>query len=518
MGQNILLTRAPAIGQFQPTNLYSVSDQFFLGRVRGGGGRLFVFFGKFKPRLNSNGPPKLSVTIGLVDRKAGKFVRGAENLNDFAMSLTHNRFSTQHKVIPTALRPVNSTLSLENSYHMLKNSYHVLNTDPELVNRAFTIFGSAIQPSWPLDRSDATQMAGTITIDEAKQCGCERSEFVVDAAAQVVQPATPPVISAFDVLVNRPVDFQPSPDLSHGQIGVRLVRNDLLVYLRQNEAFFRLDNCTAACKTVLASLTSILWVVNGQGHKFQTTANVPELLAALIFNAYRVLGHKNLPELSQRAFSAAYNKLAAGLSEPRVRSEAWATVRRDLEEMHASMVAYESYLVEQNNLQSFHRLSRQPVRPPYIGLADETFGSSPTTPFAYLSLRGALLLIDLYEAVDLSNFAPSLPSKRYSFIVNVQLPFPFHVVRRAYGNNKSTRSFALSVDPDSDTKSTRILQESVPITSALPEYHTREQGQRVAEAMSGAGGKQCKRLGIYRKLGTRVDQRTNVTTYLSCAL
>jgi hypothetical protein len=80
--------------------------------------------------------------------------------------------------------------------------------------------------------------------------------------------------------------------------------------------------------------------------------------------------------------------------------------------------------------------------------------------------------------------------KRYSFIVTVQLPFPFHVVRRAYGNNMSTRSFAFRVDPDSATNSTRILQESVRITSALPEYHTREQRRRVAEAMSSAGGKQ----------------------------
>jgi hypothetical protein len=95
------------------------------------------------------------------------------------MSLTHYRFSTRHKVIRTALGPVDSTLSLENSY--------VLNTDTELVNRVFAVFGSAIQPRWPLDRSNATQMDGTITIDEAKQYSCERFEFVVDAAARVVQ-------------------------------------------------------------------------------------------------------------------------------------------------------------------------------------------------------------------------------------------------------------------------------------------------------------------------------------------
>jgi hypothetical protein len=75
-------------------------------------------------------------------------------------------------------------------------------------------------------------------------------------------------------------------------------------------------------------------------------------------------------------------------------------------------------------------------------------------------------------------------------MVNVQLPFPFHVVRRAYGNNKGTRSFAFRVDPDSAKNSTRIMQESVRITSELPEYHTREQQRRVAEAMSSGGGKQ----------------------------
>jgi hypothetical protein len=154
----------------------------------------------------------------------GEFKRLCDELN-------HYRFSTRHKVIRTALGPVDSTLSPE-------NSYNVLNTDPELVNRAFTVFGSAIQPPWPLDRSDATQMARTTTMDEAKQYGCERFEFVVDAAARVVQPATPPVIIAFYVLINRPVDFLPSPDLSHGLTGVRLLRKDLLVHLRQNEAFF----------------------------------------------------------------------------------------------------------------------------------------------------------------------------------------------------------------------------------------------------------------------------------------
>jgi hypothetical protein len=106
----------------------------------------------------------------------------------------------------------------------------------------------------------------------------------------------------------------------------------------------------------------------------------------LIFDAHRVLGHKKLPELTQRALSAAHNKLAAVLLEPRVWSAAWATERTDLEAMHASMVAYESYLVEQNNVQSARHLSGQPVRPPAIGLAGETVGSSPTTPFAYLSL------------------------------------------------------------------------------------------------------------------------------------
>jgi hypothetical protein len=157
-----------------------------------------------------------------------KFVRGEENSNDFAICLTHYRFSRRHKVIRSALGPVDSTLSLENSYHML-------NTDPELVNRAFTVFGVAIQPRWPLDWSDATQMAGAITIDEAKQYGCERFEFVVDAAAWVVQPSTPPVINALDFLMIRLVDFILSPDLSQG-LTVRLVRNDTIVYLQQNGA------------------------------------------------------------------------------------------------------------------------------------------------------------------------------------------------------------------------------------------------------------------------------------------
>jgi hypothetical protein len=246
------------------------------------------------------------VTIGWVDRKAGKFVRGAENSNDFAMSLTHYRFSTRHKVIRTAKGPVDSTLSLE-------NSYNVLNTDPELVPWALTAFGSAIQPRWPLDRPDATQMAGTMTIDEAKEYGCEGFEFVVDVASRVVQPATPPVINAFDVLMNHPVDFLPSPDLSHGMTGVRVVRKDFLVYLRGKEAFFRHEERPAACKAVVDSLTSILCVVYGQGHKFLTTANVPALPAALLFDAARVLSHKHLPELTQRFASAAHSKLAAVL-------------------------------------------------------------------------------------------------------------------------------------------------------------------------------------------------------------
>jgi hypothetical protein len=148
-----------------------------------------------------------------------------------------------------------------------------------------------------------------------------------------------------------------------------------------------------------------------------------------------VLGHKKLPELKQCALSATHNKLAAVLIEPHVRSAAWATVRCDLEEMHASMVSYESYLVEQNNVQSARHLSGQPVLPPAIGLPGEMFGPLPTTPFAHLSLQDALLLLDLYEEVELSNFAPGLPSKRYSFIVIVQLPFPLHLVRRAYSNN-----------------------------------------------------------------------------------
>jgi hypothetical protein len=59
-----------------------------------------------------------------------------------------------------------------------------------------------------------------------------------------------------------------------------------------------------------------------------------------------------------------------------------------------------------------------------------------------------------------------------------------------YGNNNGTKSFAFRVDPDSATNSTRILQESVRITSALPEYHNREQRRSVAESMAGAGGKE----------------------------
>jgi hypothetical protein len=73
--------------------------------------------------------------------------------------------------------------------------------------------------------------------------------------------------------------------------------------------------------------------VDGQGHKFQTTAKVPGLPAALIFDAHRVLGHKKLPELTQRALSAAHNEMVGVLLEPRVRSAAWATVRCDLEAM-----------------------------------------------------------------------------------------------------------------------------------------------------------------------------------------
>jgi hypothetical protein len=94
------------------------------------------------------------------------------------------------------------------------------------------------------------------------------------------------------------------------------------VYLHQNEAFFRHDERPAASKTVVDSLTSILWVVDGRGHKFETTANVLGLPAALIFDAHRMLGHKKLPELTQRALSAAHNKLAAVILDPRVRSAA----------------------------------------------------------------------------------------------------------------------------------------------------------------------------------------------------
>jgi hypothetical protein len=108
-----------------------------------------------------------------------------------------------------------------------------------------------------------------------------------------------------------------------------------------------------------------------------------------------VLGHKKIPELKQCALSATHNKLAAVLIEPHVRSAAWATVRCDLQEMHASMVSYKSYLVEQNNVQSAGHLSGQPVLPPAIGLPGETFGPLPTTPFAHLSLRDALLLLYL---------------------------------------------------------------------------------------------------------------------------
>jgi hypothetical protein len=59
------------------------------------------------------------------------------------------------------------------------------------------------------------------------------------------------------------------------------------------------------------------------------------------------------------------------------------------------------------------------------------------------------------------------------------------------------------VDTDSATNSTKILQESASIKSALPEYHVREQRRRVAEAMSGAGGKQRSTvLALYQVLNS----------------
>jgi hypothetical protein len=69
-----------------------------------------------------------------------------------------------------------------------------------------------------------------------------------------------------------------------------------------------------------------------------------------------------------------------------------------------------------------------------------------------LSLRDALLLLEMYEAVDLRKFAPCLPPKRYWFMINLQFPFAYHEVRRAYGSNSGRLGSRQADDREGEVK------------------------------------------------------------------
>jgi hypothetical protein len=311
-----------------------------------------------------------------------------------------------------------------------------------------------------------------------------RIEYVI--AAPEAAPAPLPVRSAFDALMNQPVDYLP-PSIDAPTTGNIKVRNDLLSYLRKEQAFFQRDERTLA-KSTVDTLEMVFWNLDGQAAKFAQASNVPALPDSLIFPCYRIITHvqgkkKGIPNLDTQTVAKLSALLINILQNRLFKRHSWSKVQKDLDDLLTCLTAYDLYLKDRNRASLSNHSSLAPIREVHSNLQVRIVEAVKKRATRYDAIHDALVNKPLYSAVDVRQYAPKPPVARYNYVKTIALTYAIRLFTHDYGNQSGKATFAWRLPDASEREESECTREQARIVQKiLPEYHTRAMRASIVDA------------------------------------
>ena len=92
----------------------------------------------------------------------------------------------------------------------------------------------------------------------------------------------------------------------------------------------------------------------------------------------------------------------------------------------------------------------------------------------YQNLEERVEKLHLYEPLLLSEFEPEQRYDRCHWIDNLQLPFEFALIKRAYGGVVGNMNFLWKVESTDENHETNMAKVVLKVTEELPKFHTRQ--------------------------------------------
>jgi hypothetical protein len=220
------------------------------------------------------------------------------------------------------------------------------------------------------------------------------------------------------------VDYLP-PSIDVPATGNIHVRNDLLSYLRKEQAFFRRDERYLA-KSIVDTLANVLWKLDGQSTKFVQASNVPALPVSLIFPSHRVISHtqgkkKTIPDLTSQTVAELSASLVNILENVVFNRVSWSNVQNHLEDLLTCLTAYDLYLKDRAVVSAANHSSFAPIRELHSDLQVRIVEAVKKHASQYDEIHDALMNEPLYSAVDVRQFAPKPPVARHRYIKSIAL-------------------------------------------------------------------------------------------------
>ena len=181
---------------------------------------------------------------------------------------------------------------------------------------------------------------------------------------------------------------------------------------------------------------------------------------------------RSLGNLSASSIKEHVNTLATTCLKHYTDEDEWTNLKPHLENLLKTLKAYSDSLIEKNKYMKLQhtRIHTNDGECTAI-LLPRNIDVNP----AYTTLQQALATKEVYQFVDVSDFAPESKYDRYMFLKNLKdrgLAFPVVFCSFSYGGSVIDFNFIWKIDPQSNslTQTTSLIQE---IKKELPSYHPR---------------------------------------------
>ncbi|POG59970.1 hypothetical protein GLOIN_2v1788492 [Rhizophagus irregularis DAOM 181602=DAOM 197198] len=196
------------------------------------------------------------------------------------------------------------------------------------------------------------------------------------------------------------------------------------------------------------------------------------------YNEYYQQMKKKKPQLTRLELFQLANSIEISLTEPWVSEAFWQEVISNIFEFTSMLKKYTENLKTTNdNMKRIHK-SGNPVREPssncnihLISKNDEEIDER------YFELDSDLKNNELFDFVDLDQYAPNDPIKKHNFIRDIQLSVPAGLYRYPHGNYLGTLNFiwrAPDIEEASEYYKTLKAQMITRINDIIPIYCTRQ--------------------------------------------